>query len=138
MVSGAPRREVVAAAVRLFLAFVPLMILKTLQPLRILDLAGGDVEVANDWWARLLAVSNAVTLGTTCALCVASDVYGRRPALVVCCVGLVVDAAACVFAPSLAWLVAGHSFAYAFGSPWALLALSFANVGDVIGGVGKG
>ena len=64
MVSGAPRREVVAAAVRLFLAFVPLMILKTLQPLRILDLAGGDVEVANDWWARLLAVSNAVTLGT--------------------------------------------------------------------------
>lgn len=129
---NAPRRVVVLAAGRLFLAFVPIMVIKTLVPLRILDLCDKNDARANDWWATLLIVSNAATLLTTCAVCGASDVYGRRAGLVAVGVGLCLNAAACLVAPTLRWLVALYAASYTLGSPWALLALTFASVGDLL------
>ena len=127
-----PRPAVVMAALRMLLVALPMLAYKTLLPLRVLELVDGDTAVADAWLSKILSTASACTLVTTCWLCAASDDAGRRRGLLIVCGGAVADGVGCALAPScraLTWL---HAGAQALGSAWALLALSFANVADVL------
>ena len=131
-----PRRVVCMTALRMFLVAMSLLAYKTLLPLRVLALVGGDAKAASAWLERVVTAASACTLATTCWICAASDERGRRRGLVIVCLGAVADGVGCALAPTVRWLRVVHSAAYAFGSAWALLALSFASVGDVLRGSG--
>ena len=77
--------------------------------------------------------ANGVALLTMCAVCGASDVAGRKGPLLLTLCSMILDASVGAFAVSVRWLAVGYCAAFALGSPWTLLALSFASVGDVLG-----
>ncbi|KAJ1454590.1 major facilitator superfamily domain-containing protein [Pelagophyceae sp. CCMP2097] len=129
-----PGRRVVRAAATLLFAIVPMVVLKVLLPLQLISmLASGDDDAeATRFIARLQISSNLAAAATTCAVCELSDRVGRRPMLVTITAFSFLDGLVCALAPSPRWLLIGHTFASSIASPWALLAVTFGGVADIV------
>ncbi|WP_243708000.1 TCR/Tet family MFS transporter [Luteimonas arsenica] len=95
------------------------------------DFVGGDISVAS-WWVGIFAVLFAAIQFVFAPIQGAlSDRYGRRPVILLSCLGLGLDFVLMALAPTLAWLLVGRIVS-------AITAASFSTANAYIADVTSG
>ena len=99
-------------------------------PKLIEQMAGGDVSLAG-WYGGMIGASYAVTQFFFAPIVGSlSDMYGRRPVLLLAMFGLGVDYIIQGFAPGLGWLFVGRVFAGMMGASYTTANAYIADISD--------
>lgn len=85
-------------------------------PHLIKQFVGGDYSLASYWIAGFGTLFAAIQFFSTPIQGALSDRFGRRPVILLSCLGLGVDFIAMALAPSLAWLFVGRVFSGVFSA----------------------
>ena len=97
-------------------------------PRLILDFQGGDAATASETIGVFMTVWGLAQFFCSPLLGSLSDRYGRRPVILISCLGLGLDYAFMALAPSLGWLFVGRVIS---GITSATLGTAFAYIADV-------
>ena len=107
--SAGPRRAaVVFVFVTVLIDVLAMGLIIPVLPKLVLDFIGGDAAHAARWYGLFATVWALMQFFASPVLGALSDRFGRRPVILLSCLGLGLDYVFMALAPSLAWLMVGR------------------------------